>query len=112
MGHSLVWSGRRAAVSGKLAIVAACALAALFVVASRSPAPAPVRQVASSSSQLSWAAKGAISNSLGRDRAAFHAVGASGGLIAGNPAQRLTTHFGTRGVLVRSGTTTFGLQLL
>ena len=66
----------------------------------------------SSSSQLQWAAKGAISSSLGRDQTAFYATHRSGGLVADNATQRLTAQFDRRGVLVRAGTTTFGLQLL
>ena len=113
MGHAVVmWSGRRVAVNRTLAIAAAIALALIAVlvgVAVRTHAPASAHP---SSSQLSWAAKGAISDSLGRDQAAFHVAARPGGLIAGNESQRLTARFDDRGVLVRSGATTFGLQLL
>ena len=65
MGHAVVmWSGRRVAVNRTLAIAAAIALALIAVlvgVAARTHAPASAHP---SSSQLSWAAKGAISDSL------------------------------------------------
>ena len=113
MGHAVVMlSGRRIAVSKTLAVVAvsAVALIAVLVGAFGNPhAPAPAHP---SSSQLQWAAKGAISSSLGRDQTAFYATHRSGGLIADNATQRLTAQFDRRGVLVRAGTTTFGLQLL
>ena len=113
MGHAVVMlSGRRIAVSKTLAVVAvsAVALIAVLVGASGNPhAPAPAHP---SSSQLQWAAKGAISSSLGRDQTAFYATHRPGGLVADNATQRLTAQFDRRGVLVRAGTTTFGLQLL
>ena len=68
--------------------------------------------VASNGWHPGWAASGAISNSLGRDQPAFHVATRRGGLIANNPAQRLTASFGDHGVLIRSGSATFGLQLL
>jgi trimeric autotransporter adhesin len=107
-----MWSGRRVAVSRTLVIVVASALAltaALVGMSGGAHTPAPAHHAASAPS---WAAKGAISSTLGRDQAAFHATHRPGGLIADNAAQRLTARFGSSGVLVRSGKTTFGLQLL
>ena len=113
MGHAVTMlSGRRIAVSKTLAVVAVSAVALIAVLVGASGnahAPSPAHP---SSSQLQWAAKGAISSSLGRDQAAFYATHRSGGLIADNATQRLTAQFDRRGVLVRAGTTTFGLQLL
>ncbi|MGZ4214354.1 MAG: FG-GAP repeat protein [Solirubrobacteraceae bacterium] len=99
-------------MSRTLVIVAASALALIAVLLGVSGSPHAPASAHPSSSHLSWAAKGAISSSLGRDQTAFYAKPRSGGLIADNEAQRLTTHFGSDGVLVRSGATTFGLQLL
>ncbi len=111
MGHAAVLlSGRRIAAGRTLAVATASALALIAVLllgASSRPHTAAVAHLDSS-----LAAKGAISNSLGREQRAFYATSRRGGLIADNAAQRLTTHFGTSGVLVRSGATTFGLQLL
>lgn len=81
-------------------------------------APGPHLGVSSDTVASSWshlrsaAARGAISNSFGRDQPAFHVATRRGGLIANNPAQRLTASFGDHGVLIRSGSATFGLQLL
>ncbi|MGZ4195538.1 MAG: hypothetical protein ACXVFQ_03910 [Solirubrobacteraceae bacterium] len=111
MGHAAVLlSARRVAAGRTLAVGTATALALiavlLFGASSRPHTPAVVHL------DSSLAAKGAISNSLGREQRAFYATARPGGLIADNAAQRLTTHFGTSGVLVRSGATKFGLQLL
>lgn len=110
MGHAAVLlTGRRVAVDRTLAIAAASALALIAVLlaaSNRAPTPAAAHV------DPSWAAKGAISDSLGREQASFYATARPGGLIADNATQRLTTRFGTSGVLVRSGKTSFGLQLL
>ena len=113
MGHTAVmWSGRRVAVSRTVALAAVSVLAVIAVLVGVSGHPHAAAPAHSSSSQLMWAAKGAISSSLGRDQTAFYATHRSGGLIADNATQRLTARFDRRGVLVRAGTTTFGLQLL
>jgi hypothetical protein len=115
MGHMALLSGRQLAARRAVAIAAAGALVmtALVLAIARGPHVAvPGDNVASSGSHLQWAAGGAISNSLGRDQPAFHVATRSGGLIANNPAQRLTASFGDQGVLVRSGSATFGLRLL
>jgi hypothetical protein len=99
-------------MSKSLAIAAISAVALTIVllgVSTGQHASAPAHP---SASQLPWAAKGAISSSLGRDQAAFYATHRSGALVADNSTQGLTAEFKKRGVLVRSGTTTFGLQLL
>ena len=113
MGHTAVmWSGRRVAVSRTLALAALSVLAAIAVLVGVSGKPHAAAPAHSSSSQVTWAAKGAISSSLGRDQTAFYATHRPGGLVADNATQRLTAQFDRRGVLVRAGTTTFGLQLL
>ena len=113
MGHAVVMlSGRRIAVSKTMAVVAVSAVALIAVLVGAFGNPHAAAPAHPSSSQLQWAAKGAISSSLGRDQTAFYATHRSGGLIADNATQRLTAQFDRRGVLVRAGTTTFGLQLL
>ena len=116
MGHStLVWFDGLAAVKKTLAVAAASAVAvsaALFSMAGLTRGPALGHPTGSSSSAMTWAAKGAISSSIGGDQASFHVSRGPAGLIADNASQRLTAQFDRRGVLVRSGATTFGFQLL
>ncbi len=116
MGHStVVWFDGQVAVKKMLVVAAASVVAVsavLFGVAALTRGPALGHPTGSSSSATTWAAKGAISSSIGGDQASFHVSRARGGLIAENAPQRLKAHFDRRGVLVRTGATTFGFQLL
>jgi hypothetical protein len=115
MGHTGFLFDRR--FSARLAIAAAAVsllvTATLLVLVFAAPrVTTPAGDAATTPPQLSWAARGAISTALGRDKAAFHLSARAGTLVAHNPAQGLTARFDAHGARVRTGPASFGLQLL
>jgi hypothetical protein len=56
---------------------------------------------------LPLAAQGPVSSALGRDQAAYRI----NGLLARNPAQRLSAQFGRSGVSITTGSTRFAISL-
>jgi FG-GAP repeat len=76
---------------------------------SRPPAPGVGSHAASREGLLSLpvAAQGSVSAALGHDQAAYRIEG----LVANNPAQRLSARFGRSGVAIASGSTRFAISL-
>jgi hypothetical protein len=107
---------RRAAVPLRVAIAIALVCVALGAIvhqglpAGISPAASGVRFQAASRAGLAslpLAAQGPVSAALGRDQAAYRIAG----LVARNPAQRLSARFGRSGVAITAGSARFAVAM-
>jgi hypothetical protein len=107
----------RAAAPKRALVVVALACLALGVVLHQGLLSSPSRPVASvlgahaasraGLSSLPTAAQGPVSAALGHDQAAYRLDG----LVAHNPAQRLSARFGRSGVAVAAGSARFAISL-
>jgi len=93
-----------------LAVVVVAATSVLVSVGTHAVVggPAMVRGLAS----LPVAARGPVSNALGRDDPSYGALTVAGGAVLRSPGQRLVARFGVDGVSVRSGRGRLGLRLV
>jgi trimeric autotransporter adhesin len=105
----------RALVAIALACLALGAVLQQGLLSSGSRTVASAVQTHSSSSpglsSLPLAAQGPVSAALGASSPAYRVTSTAGGLLARNPAQRLSARFGRSGVAIASGSARFAISL-